>query len=49
MIRSNIGKQAEEIVASGGLLPDELMLDLVTDKLDMLRNKVLICLLHDGI
>lgn len=37
--RSNIGKQAEEIVASGGLLPDELMLDLVTDKLDMLRNK----------
>lgn len=37
--RTDIGKEAEEIVASGGLLPDELMLDLVAQKLDALRNK----------
>ena len=31
---------AEEIVAAGGLLPDEIMLKVVTSKLDMLHNKV---------
>lgn len=39
MERTDIGKEVEEIVASGGLLPDELMLDLVAQKLDTLRNK----------
>ncbi|KAG6328291.1 hypothetical protein ID866_10798 [Astraeus odoratus] len=37
--RTDIGKGAEEIVANGGLLPDELMLGLVTQTLDKLRNK----------
>lgn len=37
--RTDIGKEAEEIVASGGLLPDELVLDLVAQELDTLRNK----------
>lgn len=31
---------AEEIVATGGLLPDEVMLKVVTSKLDSLHNKV---------
>ena len=31
---------AEEIVAAGGLLPDEIMLKVVTSKLDLLHNKV---------
>ena len=31
---------AEEIVAAGGLLPDDIMLKVVTSKLDMLHNKV---------
>lgn len=31
---------AEGIVASGGLLPDEIMLKVVTSKLDLLHNKV---------
>lgn len=30
---------AEEIVAQGGLVPDELMLKVVTSKLDSLHNK----------
>ncbi|KAG6329109.1 hypothetical protein ID866_9981 [Astraeus odoratus] len=34
-----IGRQAEEIVAQGGLVPDEIMLQVVTSKLDALRNK----------
>lgn len=37
--RTDIGKEAEEIVARGGLLPDELVLDLVAQELDTLRNK----------
>ena len=36
---------AEEIVASGGLLPDDIMLKVVSSKLDLLHNKV--CLLCD--
>lgn len=31
---------AEKIVAQGGLLPDEIMLKVVTSKLDMLNNRV---------
>ncbi|KAG8217730.1 adenylate kinase [Butyriboletus roseoflavus] len=36
--RTDIGRQAEEIVAAGGLLPDEMMLDLITTKLDTLQE-----------
>lgn len=38
--RTEVGKAAEPIVASGGLLPDEIMLKVVTTKLDHLHNKV---------
>ena len=31
---------AESIVASGGLLPDDVMLKVVTSKLDALHNQV---------
>lgn len=31
---------AEEIVATGGLIPDDIMLKVVTSKLDLLHNKV---------
>ena len=31
---------AEEIVSSGGLLPDDIMLKVLTSKLDLLHNKV---------
>jgi len=37
--RTEIGREAEEIVASGGLLPDEVVLRVVTSKLDLLHNK----------
>jgi len=37
--RSEVGRQAEEIVAQGKLLPDEIMLKVVTSELDRLRNK----------
>ncbi|KAJ4487898.1 adenylate kinase [Lentinula aciculospora] len=37
--RTEIGRTAEEIVAQGGLVPDELMLQVVTSKLDHLHNK----------
>ncbi|EAU88492.1 adenylate kinase [Coprinopsis cinerea okayama7 len=36
---TEVGKQAEEIMARGGLVPDELMLKIVTSKLDTLHNK----------
>lgn len=36
---TEVGKQAEEIMARGGLVPDELMLRIVTDKLDTLHDK----------
>ncbi|KAI9509631.1 ADK-domain-containing protein [Russula earlei] len=36
--KTEIGRIAEEIVAKGGLLPDELMLKMVSSKLDALRN-----------
>lgn len=31
---------AEDIVAAGGLLPDDMMLKVVASKLDLLHNKV---------
>jgi len=34
-----VGRQAEEIVAGGGLLPDDVMLKVVTSKLDLIHNK----------
>jgi len=37
--RTDVGRMAEEIVATGGLLPDEVMLKVVTSKLDSLHNK----------
>ncbi|KAH7889354.1 ADK-domain-containing protein [Phlebopus sp. FC_14] len=37
--RTDIGRQAEGIVATGGLLSDELMLDLVASKLDTVQTK----------
>ncbi|KAJ6496735.1 adenylate kinase-domain-containing protein [Mycena vitilis] len=37
--RTDVGRQAEEIVAQGKLLPDDVMLKVVTSKLDHLRNK----------
>ncbi|KAJ6596955.1 adenylate kinase-domain-containing protein [Mycena vulgaris] len=37
--RTEVGRQAEEIVAQGKLLGDELMLKVVAGKLDALRNK----------
>ncbi|KAI1795850.1 adenylate kinase [Ganoderma leucocontextum] len=37
--KTEVGVMAEEIVAAGGLLPDEIMLKVVTSKLDVLHNK----------
>jgi len=37
--RSEVGREAEEIVAQGGLLPDEMVLKVVTSRLDKLHNK----------
>ncbi|KIK57766.1 hypothetical protein GYMLUDRAFT_75377 [Collybiopsis luxurians FD-317 M1] len=37
--RTEVGRIAEEIVAQGGLVPDELMLQVVTSKLDLIPNK----------
>ncbi|KAF9013868.1 adenylate kinase-domain-containing protein [Cyathus striatus] len=37
--RTKIGRIAEEVVASGKLLPDELMLEVVGSKLDALKDK----------
>jgi nucleoside-triphosphate--adenylate kinase len=39
---TDIGRQAETIVARGALLPDQVMLRVVTTKLDSLHNKVLL-------
>ncbi|EIN07308.1 adenylate kinase, partial [Punctularia strigosozonata HHB-11173 SS5] len=36
---TEVGKLAEEIVARGAFLPDELMLQVLTTKLDLLHNK----------
>jgi len=37
--RTEVGREAEEIVAQGGLLPDKMVLKVVTSKLDKLHNK----------
>ncbi|KAH0827163.1 adenylate kinase [Lanmaoa asiatica] len=36
---TQVGRQAEEIVAQGGLVPDDLMLKVATSKLDALRDR----------
>ena len=38
--RTEVGRMAEDIVAAGGLLPDDIMLKVVTSKLDLLHNRV---------
>jgi len=40
--RTSVGLEAEEIMARGELLPDEMVLKIVTSKLDSLQNKVCI-------
>ncbi|KII88395.1 hypothetical protein PLICRDRAFT_175990 [Plicaturopsis crispa FD-325 SS-3] len=37
--RTEVGRQAESIVANGGLLPDDVMLKVVTSKLDHLHKQ----------
>ena len=37
---TEVGKQAEAIIARGELVPDDVMLKVVTSKLDSLRDKV---------
>ncbi|KAH9946089.1 adenylate kinase [Epithele typhae] len=37
--KTEVGVLAEEIVAAGGLLPDDIMLKIVTSKLDSLHNR----------
>ncbi|KAI0093693.1 adenylate kinase-domain-containing protein [Irpex rosettiformis] len=37
--KTEVGRMAEEIVATGGLIPDDVMLKVVTSKLDALHNK----------
>jgi len=38
--RTDLGREAENIVARGDLIPDKIMLKVVTHELDGLRNKV---------
>ncbi|THH08659.1 hypothetical protein EW146_g8920, partial [Bondarzewia mesenterica] len=38
--KTEVGLLAEDVVAKGGLLPDEIMLRVITSKLDYLHNKV---------
>lgn len=38
--KSEVGKKVEKVVASGGLVPDELMLELVQVELDRHQGKV---------
>ncbi|EIW68778.1 hypothetical protein TREMEDRAFT_16760, partial [Tremella mesenterica DSM 1558] len=37
--RTPVGREAEAVVASGGLVPDELMLEIIKAELDRLRGK----------
>ncbi len=37
--RTEVGREAEQIVASGGLLSDEVVLRVVSSELDELRNQ----------
>ncbi|PVG02853.1 ADK-domain-containing protein [Serendipita vermifera] len=36
---TEVGRLAEGIIATGGLIPDEIMTKVITSKLDLLRNK----------
>lgn len=38
--RTDVGIEAEKIVASGGLVPDQLVLKVLSSKLDSLSHKV---------
>ena len=38
--RTEVGREAEGIIARGELVPDEIVLKVVTSKLDALQNKV---------
>ena len=44
--QTEVGKEAEAIIARGGLLPDDTILKVVSSKLDALQNKVLIFFLE---
>jgi len=37
--RTEVGRMAEEIVATGGFIPDDIMLKILTSRLDALHNK----------
>ncbi|GBE81945.1 adenylate kinase-domain-containing protein [Sparassis latifolia] len=37
--QTEVGRMAEKVVAAGSLLPDDVMLKVVTSKLDLLHNK----------
>jgi nucleoside-triphosphate--adenylate kinase len=39
--QTEVGKEAEAIIARGGLLPDDTILKVVSSKLDALQNKVM--------
>ena len=39
--QTEVGKEAEAIIARGGLLPDDTILKIVSSKLDALQNKVM--------
>jgi hypothetical protein len=39
--QTEVGKEAEAIIARGGLLPDDTILRVVSSKLDALQNKVM--------
>lgn len=38
--RTDIGKEAEQIIARGELVPDEIVVKVITSKLDALQNRV---------
>lgn len=40
--RTEVGKEAEAIIARGELVPDEVVLKVLTSKLNALQNKVII-------
>ncbi|PSR76037.1 hypothetical protein PHLCEN_2v8699 [Hermanssonia centrifuga] len=37
--RTEVGRMAEKIVATGGFIPDDIMLKVVTSRLELLHNK----------
>jgi adenylate kinase family enzyme len=40
LLSTEVGRQAEEIVAQGAFVPDDIMLKVVSTKLDELRGRV---------